>query len=248
MKVFKLTKKILSLPFKPGLYLVLILGGICIGVYRPAISEYSKEAVSWIKGSSDENFDPDILERPEKELDLIQSVNRKVQPRLKKAQILIRKQQAQIAYMREQCEFLQMKVRPDENDSRSAEQILSELAVAVQDGTVSTEQRKLYEKVGQTWIALKNRIEISKQSLQELFALEARIIFLQDKLDERRLATLRYVPEQIPSSDTRTVVIRDIEEAQNLLQEAHEALFKTVVSLNPELLKDTKALVTAGQL
>ncbi|UCD57973.1 MAG: hypothetical protein JSV16_02340, partial [Candidatus Hydrogenedentota bacterium] len=192
--------------------------------------------------------DPDILDRPEKELDLIQSINNKVRPRLKKAKILIRKQQAQIAYMREQCEFLQMKVRPDENDSRSAEQILSELAVAVQDGTVSTEQRKLYEKVGQTWIALQNRIEISKQSLQELFALEARIIFLQDKLDERRLATLRYVPERIPSSDTRTVVIRDIEEAHNLLQEAHEALFKTVVSLNPELLKETKALVTAGQL
>ena len=139
-----------------------------------------------------------------------------------------------------------MKVRPGENESRSAEQILSKLAVAATEGTLSTEQRKLYESVGRTWIALQNRIEVSNQSLQELFALEARINFLQGKLDERRLATLRYVPERIAPSDVRTVVIDDIEEAQNLLQQAHEILFKTVVSLNPEMIKDTQALVTAN--
>lgn len=47
---------------------------------------------------------------------------------------------------------------------------------------------------------------------------------------------LRCIPEWIPSSNKRTVVIVDIKEAHNLLQEAHETLFKTVVLLNPEML------------
>ena len=244
--VFGPIKAILRMPYKVGIFALLVGLGIYLGSSMPTLSAYGKEAVMWLKSSGDENFDPEILERPEKELDLIQTVNNSVQPKLKKAQILIRKQQAQIAYMREQCEFMKMKVRPDENDTRPVEQILSELAVAVQDGTLSEKQRKLYQSVGQTWIALQNRIEISTQSLQELFALETRINFLQGKLDERRLATLRYVPERIPCSDVRTVVIEDIEEAQNLLQDVHETLFKTVVSLNPEMLKDTHALLTAN--
>jgi len=242
------------MPLKVGVYALLIGFGTLLGVYSPTLYAQSKGVIARFTASGDKNFDPDILEHPERELDFIQSVNKGVQPRLKRVQILIRKQVAEIEYMKEKCRFLERHVPLAQGESRSAEQVLSECAAQGQDGNisaVSAEQRKLFESA-QAWVSWRERIQISERSLKELCGLDARVNFLQGKLEERRLATLRYVPasneDRIQSPGVREVLIPEIEEAKGLLEDIHETLFKTVYALDPILLKENDALVRVSSL
>jgi len=244
MKPCELVKKVASLPFKPRFYLVLLIGAIVTLLNKPALTEYSRATVMWLRGSANERFDPQILERPEKELDLIQAINKDVRPRLRRAHILIRKQQAEIEYMKEKCLFLEHHVPRDKEETRSPGEIFTQLAAAIEAGTISKDEREFFNSIGgQTYVALHNRIRTSEESLQRLFGLGERVDFLQDRLEERRLATLEYCPERIPSSEDRRVVIREIEEAKDLLEGVHETLFKTVYTLSPEALEQTRPMM-----
>lgn len=117
----------------------------------------------------------------------------------------------------------------DKKESRSAEQVLCQLVAVIRDGIISKEKRVFFSSIDRhTWKALQNQIQTSAQSFQGLLALDERIQFLQGEFDERRLVTLECVPEGIPSSDRRRVVIHDIEEVRVFLEGVHETLFKPV--------------------
>ena len=122
-------KAILSLPFKAGLYTFLLGLGISVGMFAPTLWQYGSQAFAWLNGTSENCvFDPDVLVSPEKELNLIHSVNDGIEPRLNKARILIRKQGAEIEYLREKCRFIEERVPRDEKENRTPAQILKELA------------------------------------------------------------------------------------------------------------------------
>lgn len=131
--------------------------GIYLGASSPSVGTCGKKAMTRLGSSRSENFDTDISKHSEKESDSVRQATNYIQPRPKRAHILIRKQQVQIAYMLGECGFPLPR---------------------------------------------------------------------------------RYVPELIPSSEIGTIARDDLEEAQALLEEAHETLFKKVISLNPEILLD----------
>jgi hypothetical protein len=246
--ILRMVKAIASMPLKAGFYALLIGLGVCLPKYGPALTKCGKAAITRLTTSRDDHFDPRILLFPEKELDLIRSVDDDVQSRLRRAQILIRKQQAEVEYLREKSRFIESHVPREENDARSAEQVLSQLAAAIEKGdSVSDQDRELFNNVnGPAWLALRNRSAASEESLQELLSLNGRIQFLRERLEKRRMATLQYVPvnheERIPSADERTVVVPEIAEARHLLEGVHETLFKTVYALDPGLVREASVL------
>ena len=245
---------LIKMPLKVGIYALLIGFGTLLGVYSPTLYAQGKAAITWFTASSDKKFDPQILLSPEKELDLIQSINNDVGPRLRRVQILIRKQQAEIEYLREKSCFIENRVPCDEENACSVKQRLSQLAAEMENGnSISQERCEFFKSIdGPTWVALRNRSQASEKSLKQLFALNERVQFLQDKLEKRRLATLQYVPvnneDRIQSPKNREVLIPEIEEAKGLLEDVHETLFKTVYALDPVLLKEADALVQVSSL
>lgn len=240
-KLLRILKSILALPFKTGLWLFFLALGTCLGTFGPTIWETGSEALAWWRLSSDTTFDPAVLLSPEKELDLIRTINEQVEPRLKRACILIRKQQADIEYLREKCRFIEQRVA-DDGDERNGGAVLSQLAAAVSDTTsASPADVERFEQLGgPTWLALRNRSRDLERSLEDLLRLQERVDFLGGKLEERRLVTLRYAPEEVQESVDKTVEIPEVEESRALLQDVHESLFKTIYALDPSLVKKEK--------
>jgi hypothetical protein len=239
-RVLSLLKKAFTIPFKLGIGTVLLGLGLMLGAYGPTIWTASRDALAWFARSTDGTFDPQILLNPERELRLIRSVESELEPSLRRAQILIRKQQAEIQYLREKSRFIEERVPHVAGDARTGETVLEELSHVVGDGEKAPREiRERFEQLqGPTWIALRTRSESLANSLQELLGLNERVQDLKGKLSSRRAVTLRLVPEGAKEENTvvRSLHVPEFLECKKLLEETHETLFKTIYSLDPAII------------
>jgi hypothetical protein len=238
---------LVKMPFRAGVYTCLLGLGAGLGVYGPTLWDSSTHALAWFnKNLGDEAFDPTVLVSPAKELDVIRDVRNDVAPRLRRAQCLLRAERTEIAFISEKCKFIEERVPRAQGDSRPAEQILTALAEAVSAKDATAADRELFESIGgPTWVSLRARQERLSKELASLIRLEERVQVLQGKLEERRLATLRYVPDAGEDSGDpqgkadRKLAFPEIEESRQLLETLHEDLFRVVHALSPDLVSDS---------
>ena len=183
VKALKVFKFILSLPFKTMMSTTLLGVGVALGAFGPQIWDAGTEAVAMFQDSGDAAFDPDVLLNPEKELEMIHSIRSDVQPDFKRAQILLRKQRAEIEYLREKCRFIVERVPTNQAEGKTSFEVLSELAERVStDDEATKDDRELFETYGgPAWMAMQTRSKALEQSLGELLNLQARVEFLQGK-------------------------------------------------------------------
>jgi hypothetical protein len=245
VKLFHLIRGILALPRRVGLVVVLVGLGAGAASYGPQIWELGSNALALGQTPGDGTFDPAVLLSPEKELNLINSVEEEVAPQLRRAQILIRKQEAEIGYLREKARFIEARVPRPCGETRTAEEILLDLArKAAGESSEAKEDRELFRRLGgPTWVAMRNRREELATSLQGLLRLNERVASLKSTLEKRRLLTLQYAPKEAEEECQTEEQVRfpEIERTKDLLEVAHETLFKTVYALDPGLLQDEKS-------
>ncbi len=241
--VFKGFRILFALPLKATIYAALVAAGACLGVFGPSLWEAGTEALALLQSSAnDSTFDPQVLLSPEKELDLIRDVKEDTEPRLKRAQILIRKQRAEIEYLKERSTFIEERVPRGPGETRTGTEILRGLEATLADSTSATDEvRERFDRWGgPRWTALREKSQALEDSLKDLLRMQDRVEFLHDRLEQRRLATLRFAPdnERDSKGTERKMELPEVEESRQLLSQVHEELFKTVYALDPTLVRE----------
>jgi hypothetical protein len=243
--IIRAIKMLVTLPFKAGLYTGLIAIGACAGAYGPWLWSTGMEAFAALRTKADATFDPQVLVSPEKELDLIAKIRDRIAPDVERAQCLRRQENAELDYLKEKAKLIEERVPRGDNETRSAGQILEDLANAISSNSASAADRELFEDLGgPAWALLRKRASALKASLEELTALNDRVLRLQEQLDKKRQMTLRFVPEQCksqtrsPATDVGKPTFPEIEEMRTLLEQSHENLFKGLHALDAGLLDE----------
>ncbi len=229
---------ILSAPLRVPLKLV--GAGVLVGAGAVAFGDYGtsiRSTVSqWVGLSSwldEDAFDPGLVGNPDKELDFLRQVRDQLEPKVGRAKALIRKHQAEISYLRELTKFVERRIPQAELALWNADATpVAKLTASADTENPSPELR--------TWLGYQERIGALQDSLANLAGLIGRVDALNNRLDSRREQTLGLVSDdQLPSGERRprVQVAPELAEAEQLLSDAHETLFKALHALDPELVR-----------
>lgn len=237
----KCIKTILRLPFKIALYGLLIGVGVALAIYRPALGKGCERVRELIFGSDKNNYNLQEPWNPVEVVDYVDCTKDRVGQRLKEAQVIVGKSKAAIAFWKDQCSMIEARVPRDANDSRSGEEILTQLAKAEENQTISNEERAFFICAeGPLWSRLRRKIIQTEQSLEQLYAVEKRVGELRVTLEGKRQKALKLLPERIPLESERPYVTPEIMEARELLNDVHETLFKAVYILESKRPEENK--------
>ena len=88
-------------------------------------------------------FDPSVVQDPVRELDAIQRVEKKVQPQLNEVQTLLRKHQADTAYLRELCQFIENRFPLKDGLTQDAKAVLTRLAAVADDESWQSDEDRV---------------------------------------------------------------------------------------------------------
>ena len=222
-------------PFKFGsrlLYagLLVAIGAVALGDFATPIRAVATSLVSLFgPGLGDTMFDPSVSDDSVRELELIDDTEEDVRPKLIRSTTLIRKQRAEIEYLRELSGFLEERI-PDEE--------MAMLHSMEEQGACGEIERSALSPNARTWLGYHERVWSLESSLESLLHLDQRVTTLYDRLKSRRSEVLGLMPEaeavvQVEKPRPLTAV----DEVGVLLDEAHEELFKLLYALDPGLVE-----------
>lgn len=212
-----------------GIAALAVIGAVTLGEQVAPFRHAVGHLLGLVSGDSLAAFRPDTAADPVKEIEFLHSLDKQVTPGLVRARTLLRKRRAEIEYVRELDWFLERRIPDNE---------LAKLRAAVQTGDAVPEK---LDTASQTWFAHQRRIQTLEGELEQLMLLEARVTGLCQKLDQRRKETQGLVVEPAAAlSATEPAVRRTTEmgEAEKLLSDVHERLFKALFTLSPSLVEE----------
>jgi hypothetical protein len=143
---------------------------------------------------------------------------------------MLRRQRADIEYVRELARFVEGRMSADE---------LARARTAAAGSSEAMPQG--LSALGQTWVAHQRRIATLEADLARLLALDSRVAGLYAKLDQRRDEAQGLLPEK--SEPKARCSTPEVEEVGVLLAGLHERLFKALYALSPALVEPGAATV-----
>ena len=222
-------------PFKFGsrlLYasLLVAIGAVALGDFAKPIRTVATSLVSLFgPGLSDAMFDPSVSDDRVRELELIDDTEEDVRPKLIRSATLIRKQRAEIEYLRELSGFLEERIHDGE---------MAMLHSMEEQGACGEIERSALSPNGRTWLGYHERIRTLESSLESFLHLDQRVTSLYDRLKSRRSEVLGLMPEaEAELQVERPRPVTEVDQVEILLDEAHEELFKLLYALDPALVE-----------
>ena len=253
MKFLSFIGKCIKLPFKHGIWSALLaVAVISIADLAPSIRywanglmENTKDFISVSDFDAFLRYDSEFGVKPEKEIELIKKAYNLIQPDLARASILISKQENELGYLKEISMLIeqQFSEKWDKQDIEFTDgrELLTQLAADFdsKDSFSKDERVRFIRLGGIRWVNYQDRILGLEASLARLAVLRDRVMQLNEKLEERRRITLRYLPVEnnLLVDDKDEKLPPEFRESEMLLEKTHEAIFTTLHSIDPTLIE-----------
>ncbi len=227
---------VLTLPLRIPLRLfalavVAAVGAIALGDAAAPVRAFVDDGVAWLMPADDAAFDPRAVESPTKELDYLSLLDSRIEPTLTRARTLMRQRRAEIEFSREQARFCEQQLAP--------EHLVQLRTLVAQEGAMP--DTKSMSPAAACWVATQYRILRQQDELNRLLQLDQRVSLLVARMEQRRKETQGLVPnapstaEALPGTPPRTP---QIGEAEQLLTDVHEKLFKALYTISPALVEE----------
>lgn len=222
----------LRFPLRAGAWSAVAVGAaVALGDLVAPVRAGVSDAIAWAFPGAGSEFDPRATESPTKELSYLAGLNTRLEPTLTRARTLMRQRRAEIEFSREQARFCEQQLAADE--------IVRLRELVATHGTAP--DTKAMSPAAACWVATQVRIEQQQNELNRLLQLDQRVSLLVARMDQRRKETQGLVPNApstaaaLSGTQPRTP---EVGEAEHLLTEAHERLFKALYTISPALVTE----------
>jgi hypothetical protein len=222
----------LRIPLRLGAWVaVVVAGAVALGDVVAPVRACVRDGVTWLLPGGGSEFDPRATESPAKELTYLAGLNTRLEPTLTRARTLMRQRRAEIEFSREQARFCEQQLAPEE--------MMRLRGLVAQPGT--SPDTKTMSPAAACWVATQLRIEQQQDELNRLLQLDQRVSLLVARMEQRRKETQGLVPTATSTAEAlpgRTPNTPEIGEAEQLLTEVHEKLFKALYTISPGLVDE----------
>jgi hypothetical protein len=207
----------LRIPLRMGAWLaVAAAGALAFGDVVAPVRACVRDGIAWIFPSGESAFDPRAIENPVKELGYLSGLSTQLEPTLNRARTLMRQRRAEIEFSREQARFCEQQLAPEE-------------------------LTKKMSPAAACWVATQLRIEQQQNELTRLLQLDQRVSLLVARMEQRRKETQGLVPNATSTAGTLpgpSPHTPEVGEAEQLLTDVHEKLFKALYTISPALVNE----------